>query len=313
MNDLPQKPKISFVQFRFVVAMILLIAAGLKAYQLATVPLPPVIQGSFFTPLLGMFNNRYLLMITVVGEILFGLILIVNIQRQWMWLLSIFAFSIFALVSFMKGLNNEGSCGCFGNITVNPWITMIFDMFIIVLLGIFREQLTFGFKFSNHEKHRLIAVLFIWFILIIPILGAMLSFKEQVHAVLGTEFTGADGNITIMLEPEKWIGKEFPLWDYVDEKAKYKIKHGDWIIVIGRKNCDECRKLIEKIETKDTIMVALLELDDGTVDTDKRELYPHVALQGRLRTENNWVILTPNLILCRDGICITVGEKSIPF
>ncbi|MDR2440617.1 MAG: hypothetical protein LBE12_14745 [Planctomycetaceae bacterium] len=312
MNDLPQKQKISFVQFRFVIVMILLTAAGLKAYQLATVPLPSVIQGSFFTPLFGLFNNRDLLMITVIGEILFGLILIANIQRSWSWLLSIFAFSIFAIVSFMKGLSGEGSCGCFGNITVNPWITMIFDMFIIVLLGIFRERLTFDFKFSNHEKHRLIAVLFIWFILIIPILWAMLSFKEQVHAVLGTEFTGADGRVTIMLEPEKWIGKEFPLWDYVDEKAK-EVRQGDWLIVIGSKNCDECRKLIGKLKTKDTIALALLELDDGTADTNKRESYPHISVQGRLRTENNWVILTPSLIQCRNGICIAVGEESIHF
>ncbi|MDR0603447.1 MAG: hypothetical protein LBG80_03985, partial [Bacteroidales bacterium] len=134
-----------------------------------------------------------------------------------------------------------------------------------------------------------------------------LSFKQQTHATLGTEFIGADGTVTMMLEPEKWIGKEFPLWDYVDEKAK-EAKQGDWLIVIGRKNCDECRKLIEKLKTKDIISLALFELDDGIADTDQRELYPHVSIQGRLRTENNWVILTPNLIQCRNGICIAVGE-----
>ena len=45
-------PRFGFTQLRFVIAAVLLIAAGLKAQQLATTPLPPVVQGSMFTPLL---------------------------------------------------------------------------------------------------------------------------------------------------------------------------------------------------------------------------------------------------------------------
>ncbi|MDR1964229.1 MAG: hypothetical protein LBQ50_10655 [Planctomycetaceae bacterium] len=310
MELLLRKQRIGFLQFRFIVALILLVAAGLKAYQLATVPLPPVIQGSFFTPLLDLINNRYWLMIVILGEILFGLILIAGIGHQWTWLLSILTFSIFTLISLMKGLSGEGSCGCFGSVTVNPWITTVFDTTIVVLLGIFREPLMFDFKLSGNEKRKLIVALFVWFILTVPILWAMLSFKEQIHATLGTEFLGANGTTTIMLEPEKWIGKEFPLWDYVDEKAGV-LKQGDWIIIIGRKQCEECQKLIEKLGTKNTIPLALLELDDGMADTNKHELYPSVSIQGMLKIEDNWVILTPCLIQCRNGICIAVDEESL--
>lgn len=52
-------PRFGFAQFRFVVAAILLLAAGLKAHQLATVPLPPVVQGSVFTSLLELLNDRF--------------------------------------------------------------------------------------------------------------------------------------------------------------------------------------------------------------------------------------------------------------
>jgi len=115
------KPRhFGFAQFRFVVAAILLLAAGLKAYQLATAPLPPVVQDSVFTPLFELLNDRYLLMAVVVGEILFALILIADIWRQWAWLLSLLGFSAFALVSLMKGVSGESSCGCFGTVTINP-------------------------------------------------------------------------------------------------------------------------------------------------------------------------------------------------
>jgi hypothetical protein len=77
---------LGFAQFRFVVAGILLLAAGLKAYQLATVPLPPVVQGSVFTPLLELLNDCYFQMVVVVGEILFALVLVAGLCRAWTWL-----------------------------------------------------------------------------------------------------------------------------------------------------------------------------------------------------------------------------------
>ena len=54
-------------------------------------------------------------------------------------------------------------------------------------------------------------VLITWILLSVPLLLAMLSLKEQPHATLGTVFTGPDGRRMILLEPETWIGKEFPL------------------------------------------------------------------------------------------------------
>jgi len=57
---------LGFARFRFVPAAVLLIAAGLKAYQLSTAPLPPVVQGSVFTPLLELLNDRYFQMAVVV-------------------------------------------------------------------------------------------------------------------------------------------------------------------------------------------------------------------------------------------------------
>ncbi|MCL2305784.1 MAG: hypothetical protein FWC43_10615, partial [Planctomycetaceae bacterium] len=147
--DIPQH--FGFAQFRFVVAAILLLAAGLKAYQLATAPLTPVVQGSIFTPWLELFNDRYFLMVVVVGEILFALVLIAGIWRQWMWLLSLLGFTAFMLVSLIKGLSGESSCGCWGTITVSPWITVGFDLAIVILLTIFRERIDWTFSFPDRK------------------------------------------------------------------------------------------------------------------------------------------------------------------
>jgi hypothetical protein len=72
MDDaIKKRTRFGFSQLRFVITVVLLLAAGLKAYQLATVPLPPPVHGSIFTPLLELLNNRGLLMLVVEIEIPF--------------------------------------------------------------------------------------------------------------------------------------------------------------------------------------------------------------------------------------------------
>ena len=209
MNTENEKTKrFCFAQFRFVVAGILFLATGLKAYQLATAPLPPVVQGSVFTPLLELLNDRYFLMATVVGEILFALILITGIWLQYTWLLSLLGFSVFTLVSMMKGWGGESSCGCFGTVTVNPWLTATFDAAIVGLLIMFRER--FDWTVPALDRKKVLAVLIAWLVLAGLAFLGMFSLKQR-HATLGTEFTRHGGRKMILLEPEKWIGKEFPL------------------------------------------------------------------------------------------------------
>ena len=235
-----------FARFRYILAGLLLFSAGLKAYQLATAPLPPVVQGSVFTPLLELLNDRYFLMATVVGEILFALVLIAGICLQYTWLLSLLGFSAFTLVSLMKGLSGEISCGCFGTVTVNPWITMGFDLVIVACLVAFRERL--DWTFPPLDRKKVLTVLVVWLVLAGLALFFMLSLKQQPHATLGTEFVGADGRITIMLEPNTWVGQRLPLWDHVDVVSRQLLETGEWNIVISRKQCEECKRLIAAIE-----------------------------------------------------------------
>jgi hypothetical protein len=295
-----------FEKFRFAVAGILLFAAGLKAYQLATAPLPPVVQGSMFTPLLEWLNDRHFLMAVVVGEILFALVLIAGLWRQWTWLLSLIGFSAFTLVSMMKGLSGEASCGCFGTVTVNPWITAVLDLVIVAFLIVLRERLHFRWALSSADCKKLVAVLVAWLVIGGLSLSAMLSLKQQPHATLGTEFTGINGTVTVFLEPETWVGERLPLWDYVDDRSRATLEKGEWNIVIARKQCEDCKKLIAKLNSQSTIPLAILELDDDSTDMEHSGSKMGVPLKGKLKTSSHWVILTPCLVKCRDGICVSV-------
>ena len=295
--------RFGFTQFRFVVATILLLAAGLKAYQLATAPLPPVVQGSVFTPLLELLNDRYFLMAVVVGEILFALVLIADIWRQWTWLLSLLGFSVFTLVSLMKGLSGETSCGCFGTVTVNPWITAGLDLIIAAFLMIFRERIDWTFPPLDGKKVQ--AVLIVWFVLAGLALFAMLSLKQSPHATLGKEFIGLDGRKNIMLEPETWIGKEFPLVSrFVLSDGAEVLQQGTWHVLLVQPDCPECRKMMKELEEKQTENIAIV-----VVPTRAGKIPPTSFPIFWLDRQNGWFADTPCVVKLVEGVCVAVGTQ----
>lgn len=294
-----------FGWFRFVVAAILLLAAGLKAYQIATAPLPPVVQGSIFTPLLEPLNNRYFLMVVVVGEILFAMILIAGVWRKWIWLLSLFCFSAFAVISLMKGLGGESSCGCFGTVTINPWITASFDLFVVALLSVFRDRSSWIFELIPASQKSLTLALIAWMVLAGPALYAMLSLKQQAHASLGTEFIGPDGKQMILLEPETWVGKELPLTSrFVQPNDSDQLKHGEWNLLLIHTDCPKCLQMMADLEARRVERVAIVVVPSHSTERNPRTPFPLFTLDA----QNAWFVTTPCVVTLSEGVCIASGD-----
>ena len=297
-----------FAQFRFVVAAILLLAAGLKAYQLATAPLPPVVQGSVFTPLLELLNVRYFLTAVVAGEILFALVLIAGIWLRWTWLLSLLGFSVFTLVSLMKGLSGETSCGCFGTVTVNPWITMMFDLGIVACLAIFRERTQRAANVKKRiNRQKVLAVLTAWLVLAGLALFFMLSLKEQPHETLGMQLERFDSRRMIHLAPEKWIGKEFPLVSrFVEPEGTKVLREGTWQVLLVQPDCSDCTQKLAELEVTKPENVAIVIIPSGSGEKTLQTSFPTFVLDDQV----DWYAVTPRVIKLSDGICVAVEEKA---
>jgi hypothetical protein len=299
-----------FVRLRFFIGVVIFIAAILKAYQLATVPLPPVVQGSVFTPLLEFLNNRYLLVFVIEVEIFFSLFLFSGIWKQWAWFLSLFCFSAFTIVSAMKGLSGENSCGCFGVITVNPWFTAMFDLMIVILLAIFHERFNFNIALSIWEKQKLFVIAIIWIILTVPVLLTIFSLK-QVQVTLGTEMTTPNGKKKIILEPETWKDKKFPLIAHFTQPADGEIlKQGTWKIILIHTDCPNCRKLISEMENQNTTNIALIEIPSPA--TEYLSISKISFPVFKLDKNNEWFAVTPCVIVLVDGICTSINTPK-PF
>jgi hypothetical protein len=105
-----RREKFVWLLCRLFVGSVLLLAAGLKSHQLINTP----ILGE------GVLHARWFNILIVEFEIFFSLWLFFGQVPNLTCLASITLFSVFTAVSFYKAISGETSCGCFGNVTVNP-------------------------------------------------------------------------------------------------------------------------------------------------------------------------------------------------
>ena len=117
-------PRGGYVAIRVILAAVLISAAVLKGYQLATGP----VLGT------GLFSSRILLIAVVEFEWLLGVWLITDLFPKWAWRVALGCFGLFASVSLYKGLSGDASCGCFGQVDVSPWWTLALDLAAVVAL-----------------------------------------------------------------------------------------------------------------------------------------------------------------------------------
>ena len=116
---------------RVFVAAVLLAAAALKVHQAMTDSL-----GAGW-----ILSGRTLLVLEIQFEIILGLWLLSGLHRRLSWAAAVMCFGLFACVSFYKGASGASSCGCFGKITVPPWVTLILDVVILFALVSYRPRL----------------------------------------------------------------------------------------------------------------------------------------------------------------------------
>jgi hypothetical protein len=244
----------------------------------------------------GLLHARWFNVFVVEFEIFFSFWLITGLLPKLTWLASIVLFSTFTIVSLFKAVTGEVSCGCFGGLVVNPWITTMFDIGVVGLLGISRPKGNFLCWVSSRSL-----LLYCGFCILTGVAVyawiSQVAFErlEQVGQVL-------EGN-TVQLEPESWIGKEFPLRDYV--VGGQDLVRGRWTLLLFRPGCSRCDeekiKLSKQVENK-TVRVAFLNI------TSKKTLPNNwTDIKTYQLTYNvSWVADTPVVIELQDGVVLSV-------
>lgn len=126
----PRSHTAAFIALRGVAGALLLAAAVLKAHQLLTGPA----LGAYW------WDARPWQALAISGEVLLA---------GWMWSglvpsitrrLGASIFGIFGAIALVKAMGGEASCGCFGRVAVNPWVTLALDVGLCVAFILIRPK-----------------------------------------------------------------------------------------------------------------------------------------------------------------------------
>ena len=273
---------------RVLLAGVLLLAAGLKGHQLATEP----VLGT------GILDSRWFLIGVVEFELFLGLWLISGIYARRLWQITMGCFALFACFSLHKALSGAATCGCFGRVEVNPWYTFTLDTLAVALLLRWRPTPSKQPAIARltPAAPQITALIGLWLLLAAPAAWAMGTYQPAVLAEDGI-ILGEDN--LVILEPEKWEGKRFPLLEYIDISAQ--LAHGEWTVLLYHHDCPKCHEAVSQHVRRasqigaisDGPGVALLEVPPFSTRGGGAAPELGAGLRGRLSETREWFVSTP--------------------
>jgi hypothetical protein len=339
---------------RILMALLLLTAAGLKCHELATQPiigktwldsrwlLMAAVEFELFFGLWLLFGNCSWSPLPPgegKGE---------GRLPRLTWAAALALFSLFTCVSSYKASAGYSSCGCFGAIRVWPGWTAAVDFALVLSLLRWRPRPQLpspgtdakrwsgrgaggeglcspgegkgeGLCSSDSKRHRppfilqhsAFTVCCLWLVLGLPAACLMSTYTETTLADAG-EIIG-DGKI-VVLKPETWIGKHFPLLDYID--IGDRLREGKWLVLLYRHDCPDCRAALpyyQQLSAKlaahlGAMQIALIEVPP--YGDDQVEAFSTGALctKGRLTDATEWLAETPQEVVLDDTVVIDVRD-----
>jgi len=286
---------------------LLIIAGALKGWQLLT---EPVANNSIWT-------WRPFMVLQVDFELALGIWLLSGLFKKAAWLATISCFSLFSAITLYKGLSGAESCGCFGHVHVNPWITLFaIDIPSVITLAVFRPALSLKRKAESIRTliQELItplpsisrfATTTCLVLLILAVTTPILSFNEPANITASYE----------VLEPETWVGKKLPILEHID--IADSLKKGNWLVLLYHHDCPDCVKAILVYEQmardithgENPFQIAFVEMppyggSQNTLDSLNKS--------GKLDSFKKWIVMTPMVALLMDGKVTSVWEEKSP-
>jgi len=280
----------------WIAGLFLIFASAMKVHQLIT---EPIISKGFW-------ESWEFFLIQIPLELGLGIWLICGLFRKAGWLLGLIAYFGFIGVTLFKGLTGEASCGCFGMVKVNPWITLsVVDIPIFLLLAIFRPK---GEKLLPPPWPKLahfLAIAIPTFILL-PTIEYVLITNKQVKP-------DVENWITEPAQQNQWSLLE-------DIDIKEQIQSGSWVVLMYHYDCPDCAKAIPEYEemhkslkgNDNAINFAFIEMPPYGNENQQLIGRDNDVVRGKLSDKKKWFYQTPVVVVLNDGQVLKAWEGKAP-
>jgi hypothetical protein len=278
---------------------VLIIASVLKIHQLLT---EPIISKGFW-------ESWEFFLIQIPLELGLGIWLVCGLFRKAAWFIAVLTFGLFIGVTLQKGLTGAASCGCFGRVKVNPWITLsVIDIPLFLGLVIFHPR---GLKLlpppwpSAAHFFGVAIPTFVTFAVLMPVL----VFNKPPDKTDKYE----------VVKPAEWlVAKEWSMLRHID--IANSLRTGLAIVVFYNSSCETCHKAIplydktcrEQADNEDSLRFAFIEIPPYASAGDDIVPADTLCLRGQLDSSKEWFIQTPLVVVTADGLPVKFWEGQAP-
>lgn len=311
-----------------IAGLVLIFATITKSHQLLT---EPVISEGFW-------ESWEFFMIQIPLELGLGIWLVCGLFRKAAWLIGVLAFGMFIGVTLQKGLVGAESCGCFGTVHVNPWITLsAIDIPFFIFLLVFRPK---GYKLLPppwpSAKH-FFGVAIPTFILLAVLTPTLIlnrpPDKTDSYEVVKPEEWTREGPKVEKQTSEEQIDKqqasreqttqeqpseEWPMLKHID--IADSLRSGIVVVLFYRNDCPNCHEAIPLYDqmsrdlagNEDAMQIAFVEVPPYGPQQDSPIPTNTPCLTGKLDSSKKWYITTPLIVVILDGSAIKSWEVQTP-
>ena len=280
---------------RILTGLVLLTAAGLKAYQAIWLEPPPA----------GILTHGL-----VAFEIALGLWLISGLTRRLAHVAALFCFLIFITVNFSMGHMGYESCGCYGAIEIHPWVSALINLGIILALGLTLPKPSGrsggGGWLSPMPRNGPTGLAAAITIVALPTLVLMAQDRREAFDPDRPDQARA------YAEPEQWLGGQLPIFTAIDQGER--LRHGQWEVIFYRHTCPACRRHVdEKLETSPPSRHTrrmLVEIPPYHPSTPRSAVRQAGWRYAQLTDSRSWFFSTPTTVHLEDGLVVQVNDEK---
>ena len=310
----------------------LITAAALKTHQLL---IEPILSKGFW-------ESWAFFVVQIPLEFGLGIWLVCGLFRKAAWMLGTIAFGGFIFITGYKAFGGAASCGCFGTVHVNPWITLsTIDIPLFILLLLFQTK---GEKLLPppwpSAKHffgvAIPTVIFLAAIVLSLVLNkppektdkyevtrpdqwtTVKSVKPSLHidnntmSAVPDANTGPDINTPATVQSRN----EWPMLKRID--IADQLHSGIVVVLLYHFDCPECQEAIplydnfNKEIAGNDIRFAFIAVPPYADEKSNPVPKDTKCLIGKLLSDKKEIMITPFVVLLQEGAVVKAWEGNAP-
>ena len=297
----------------FVTGSVFIVATALKIHHLLT---EPIISESFW-------ESREFFLIQIPLELGLGIWLICGLFRKAAWLTAVICFALFIVVTLQRALAGAESCGCFGRVHVNPWITLFaIDIPLLAALLIFRPRHEPLLPRPWPSFRRLLGTAIPTFVLMALIMTVLIfnipPEKTDRYEVVRPEEWIVKAPADIDQTNEEQTAGQWPMFKYID--VADSLRSNIVVVVFYSSECDTCHDAIPVYEqmcrdmagNDEMVRFALIEIPPYASQQDSLVSADTPCLTGRVDSSKDWYMKTPLVVVLQDSLVVRFWEAETP-